>query len=646
MPTQILNPAEAGKLYTGLVKITGGTGPFTFSKAYGSLPNGMHLNADIGSISGVPEVPGTFTFALGVNDSLGAYAERELALTVSRPLAITTALPLPRGTRLSPYKANIQASGGVPPYTIILETPSTFAELSSIYGIPAISGAFPFTVKVDDFAGRSTTKGFTLYVDEPLTLVTTNLNNATTRIPFRQNLVVEGGVAPYTWKIATGSLPPGLKLERDGVISGTPTMTGGYLAIISVKDAINRTATRMFPLTVNSGVEIGAIPPLLEPLTSPPSPYLPGAFIGAPYYEIIRTSGPKSSLTFSQSGLPPSLTLNENTGVISGTIPPGSSAGVDNVSITVSDSSSPPQSQRRNFCLRSSSTLVTITTPGNLPGLSTDAEITALTLKASGGKAPYTWKIVEGTLPPGLALDPLTGIISGTPQKTGEYTVNIRVSDAHGNATGSRTNPDKLFFLRITAPLEIATKELPDGGIAVPYCYTLETNSTQRGFTWTLATGSRLPDGMSLSPSGILSGAPTTAGIFNITIVATSSDLPPRTVQRTFPLNVVNQLGIVERTIPGGFRNQEYSTTVRTLYGTPPFSWKLLDGSTLPPGIIFNPHDSFVTLDGIPRSPGNFTLNLAVTDSATPPVTIVRPFVFNIDKGVGDSTDSVTNVTP
>ena len=52
------------------------------------------------------------------------------------------------------------------------------------------------------------------------------------------------------------------------------------------------------------------------------------------------------------------------------------------------------------------------------------------TFGASGGT---TWSISEGTLPPGLSIDPLTGTISGTPTTPGNYVFTVQSVDASGN---------------------------------------------------------------------------------------------------------------------------------------------------------------------------------------------------------------------
>jgi ElaB/YqjD/DUF883 family membrane-anchored ribosome-binding protein len=58
----------------------------------------------------------------------------------------------------------------------------------------------------------------------------------------------------------------------------------------------------------------------------------------------------------------------------------------------------------------------------------------SLQLNVTGGTAPYTWSVSNGSLPSGLALDPTTGIISGTPTTPGTYTFTVGMQDANGGA--------------------------------------------------------------------------------------------------------------------------------------------------------------------------------------------------------------------
>ena len=71
----------------------------------------------------------------------------------------------------------------------------------------------------------------------------------------------------------------------------------------------------------------------------------------------------------------------------------------------------------------------TITTASPLPS-ATEGKLYSQTLTASGGKAPYTWSMVGGTMPGGLNLNPTTGILSGTPKASGSYSFTLRVTDS------------------------------------------------------------------------------------------------------------------------------------------------------------------------------------------------------------------------
>lgn len=58
------------------------------------------------------------------------------------------------------------------------------------------------------------------------------------------------------------------------------------------------------------------------------------------------------------------------------------------------------------------------------------------TIAGMGGLAPYRWTISSGTIPPGLTLDPVTGILAGTPTTIGTYFFIVTVTDGRG-ATGT-----------------------------------------------------------------------------------------------------------------------------------------------------------------------------------------------------------------
>ena len=74
---------------------------------------------------------------------------------------------------------------------------------------------------------------------------------------------------------------------------------------------------------------------------------------------------------------------------------------------------------------------VTFTTPAALPDATAGTPY-SFTLQAGGGQAPYTWRIADGALPDGLALNATTGTIAGTPQAPGTFNFTVEVTDASG----------------------------------------------------------------------------------------------------------------------------------------------------------------------------------------------------------------------
>ncbi|GAA0833223.1 fibronectin type III domain-containing protein [Streptosporangium amethystogenes subsp. fukuiense] len=122
-------------------------------------------------------------------------------------------------------------------------------------------------------------------------------------------LTVSGGTAPYTWSVSAGGLPPGLTLNAfTGVLSGTPTAGGAYSFSVKTLDALNQGDTRTVSLT------IAALPAFTFPAP-------PAGQVGVSYSVPLTVSGGVTPYTWSVSAgsLPPGLTLNASTGVLSGT---------------------------------------------------------------------------------------------------------------------------------------------------------------------------------------------------------------------------------------------------------------------------------------------------------------------------------------
>lgn len=86
-------------------------------------------------------------------------------------------------------------------------------------------------------------------------------------------------------------------------------------------------------------------------------------------------------------------------------------------------------------------------TTGSLPG-GTEGTAYQTTLQARGGTLPYTWSIVSGALPTGLTINPVEGIISGTPAASGTWAFAVRVSDSSVPVRSATRG----FTLPITAP--------------------------------------------------------------------------------------------------------------------------------------------------------------------------------------------------
>jgi hypothetical protein len=146
----------------------------------------------------------------------------------------------------------------------------------------------------------------------------------------------------------------------------------------------------------------------------------------------------------------------------------------------------------------------------------------SFTFMATGGVSPYSWTWAPATnssLPPGLILD--KAVISGTPTSPGSYNVVVTVTDSGSPAAQMSANYTIAIALPPPPAINAVTL-LPIGTLGSPYVgFTFTTSAGTGALTWSEAGA--LPQGMTLSMEGALSGTPTVAGSFPITVMARDS---------------------------------------------------------------------------------------------------------------------------
>jgi len=110
--------------------------------------------------------------------------------------------------------------------------------------------------------GTSSSLNFTISAVEPLAIKTARLPDAYNSKEYNYTLRASGGIAPYTWSLAGGSLPSGLALASGGAITGTPPVVGSdaiSALTVQVSDFayVANTQTRALNLVVRSAASPG-----------------------------------------------------------------------------------------------------------------------------------------------------------------------------------------------------------------------------------------------------------------------------------------------------------------------------------------------------------------------------------------------------
>jgi len=139
---------------------------------------------------------------------------------------------------------------------------------------------------------------------------------------------------------------------------------------------------------------------------------------------------------------------------------------------------------------------------------------------------------------PGLTLS-AAGVLAGNPTAAGSFPLTVRVQDGSGQSASAN------FTLTVSAALSITVTPLAPGFVGAAYSQTFAATGGTGTLTWSLAAGSA--PGLNLSAAGVLSGTPTTAGVFPLTVRV--QDTAGQVTAGVFPLTVNSALPPITLTV-------------------------------------------------------------------------------------------------
>jgi len=347
---QISTPADLGSVATSsaiepiVLQAAGGTQPYTWSLVTGGtaavMPPGLALGAD-GRITGTPTTAQTArAFTVRVTDATSASVQKVFTIAVGTDSPRISSAAMGAARMGEAYSHTFQVLQGKKPYTwsttsslpvgltlnpatgVLSGTPD-----ASTVNATATFRDYSIAMRLTTSGNATNTANFTLTVAKPMEWVTPpNLPVQFAGPNCTVGILATGGKAPYQFALQPGSsLPPGLSLGNStGILSGRPSAVGNYTFTINATDAAGSTISRLFAIQLTAyTLTISG----------------PASASGAQYTSAtplqFSAIGGAEPYRYSATNLPPGLTLNATSGLITGNF--NGAAGTTNFIVTVTD---------------------------------------------------------------------------------------------------------------------------------------------------------------------------------------------------------------------------------------------------------------------------------------------------------------------
>jgi len=439
-----------------------------------------------------------------------------------------------------------------------------------LFGTPTARTNLVLPVTISNAAIGSTTN-FTLSILYAKPELAVTNGTATVGKPFNIPLLFTEASRVTSLQLTT--VPPSLagRVQLNINQLTNATLTGTYPGVPTTQELVltggNEDATNnnlRFALT-------------LEPDTGRPNLTSTNAVAGkvgvALRFQLTADNNPGSFAISGTNALPPGLSLNSTSGLVSG-VP--TEEGRFPVTFTAANGNGTGPGQTVGFTIDLDPPA--ITSPSVALGTISRSFSFALTAAPN----PTAFLISSGTLPAGLSLAPDTGVISGTPTVSGSFVLGVQARNSKGLGSASSLT----LVISKLSPV-ITTENLTTGNAEQPYSATVRADNEPDSFS-----ASGLPDGLSINAAGIISGTPTTTFNGDVTITASNS---AGSARRVFRL-VINPVVVILT-----------STNLPGTVGTP-----------LSLQLTANPPNDLIFSEGRQRLPAGLSLSSGGLISGTP----------------------------